>query len=97
MNGIDDHAGLTELATRLDEPPLLILWTFPLYVPGSILVALALWRSRAVPAWAALCVGLGGLFPVAILIGVGALAIPVAALRIAGSAPVIKQLTSTEQ
>jgi len=28
---------------------------------GSILISLALWRSRAVPAWAALLVGLGGL------------------------------------
>jgi hypothetical protein len=92
MNGIGDHAPLDQLAARLDTPPLVSLWLFPLFFVGSLLQAAALWRSRAVPTWAAVCVGVGGLFPVAILTGVGALALPIAALRITGSVPVIKNL-----
>jgi hypothetical protein len=92
MNGINDHTGLNELATRLDSPPLVVLWTFPLFVLGSVLLAAALWRSGAVPPWAAVCVAAGGLFPAAILTGIGPLALPIAALRIAGSIPVIKSL-----
>ena len=92
MYGIGDHAPLDQLAARLDSPPLVSLWLFPLFLVGSLLQAAALWRSRAVPAWAAVCVGVGGLFPVAMLTGVGALALPLAALRIAGSVPVIKNL-----
>jgi hypothetical protein len=97
MNGIDDHAGLDELAARLESPPLAILWSFPLFFLGSILLAVALWRARAVPAWAALGIGVGGLFPVALVIGTGALALPIAALRIAGSVPIIKDLLAKRE
>lgn len=97
MNGIDDHSGLDQLATRLDSPPLLALWAFPLAFVGSILLAAALWRSRAVPRWAAVSVGIGGLFPVAVLTGVGATALPIAALRIAGSIPVIEHLLAARE
>ena len=89
MNGIDDHAALDQLATRLSEPPLVALFAFPLFVVGSLLSGAAL--RRAVPTWAAVCVALGGLFPLAVVTGVGVLALPIAALRIAGSVPVIKQ------
>jgi hypothetical protein len=92
MNGISDHAGLDQLARRLDSPPLAILWSFPLYILGSMLFAVALWRARSVPRWAAVSIGLGGLFPIAIITGIGALAPPIAALRIAGSIPIIKSL-----
>ena len=61
---------------------------------GSLLLGLALWRSGAAPAWAAVCVVLGGLFPIALLTGINALALPIAALRIAGSVPLIKTLLS---
>jgi hypothetical protein len=97
MNGIEDHRGLDQLATRLDSPPLLALWAFPLFFLGSILLAAALWRSGAVPRWAAVSVGIGGLFPVAMLTGIGVLALPVAALRIAGSIPVIKKLLAARE
>jgi hypothetical protein len=96
MNGIDDHPGLDQLAVRLDSPPLLALWAFPLFFVGSILLGAALWRSNAVPRWASISVGMGGLFPVAMLTGIGVLALPVAALRIAGSVPVIKNLLARE-
>lgn len=92
MNGIDGHSTLDQLAARLAEPPLVFLWAFPLFIVGSIVSAAALWRSRAVSPWAAACVGLGGLFPVAMVTGVGVLALPIAALRIAGSIPVAKRL-----
>jgi hypothetical protein len=90
MNGISDHGPLDELATRLAAPPLIFLWAFPLFIVGSILQAVALWRSRAVSPLAAVCVGLGGMFPIAMVTGVGLLALPIAALRIAGSIPVAK-------
>lgn len=92
MNGIDDHAGLDELAARLSEPPLVALWAFPLYFVGSLLLGAAAWRSGALPLWAGVCIAVGGLFPVAVVVGIGALAVPVAALRIAGSVPLIKTL-----
>ncbi|MEU0095829.1 hypothetical protein [Kribbella sp. NPDC006257] len=94
MNGIDDHATLDQLAARLDSPPLVALFAFPLFVVGSLLMAAAL--RGAVPTWAAICVGLGGLFPIAMVTGVPVLALPIAALRIAGSVPVIKQFLSRE-
>jgi hypothetical protein len=94
MNGIDDHVTLDQLAARLDSPPLVALFAFPLFVVGSLLAAAAL--RGAVPAWAAVCVGLGGLFPIAMVTGVPVLALPIAALRIAGSVPVIKQFLGRE-
>jgi hypothetical protein len=96
MNGITDHNGLDRLATRLDSPPLVPLFLFPLYFVGAILLAVALWRSGAVSGWAALAIGVGGMFPVALLTGVGVLALPIAAIRIAGSIPVIKRLLATD-
>lgn len=95
MNGITDHAGLDELAPRLSSPPLIALYAFPLFFLGSVLLGVAAYRSGAAPAWAAVCIAVGGLFPVAVVTGVGALALPVAALRIAGSVPLIKFLTGT--
>ncbi|MEU9017824.1 hypothetical protein [Actinomadura sp. NPDC048394] len=92
MSGITDHTGLDRLATRLDSPPLVPLFLFPLYFVGAILLAIALWRSGTVSGWAALAIGVGGMFPVALLTGVGALALPIAAIRIAGSIPIIKRL-----
>jgi hypothetical protein len=92
MNGIDDHTALNQLAGRLGSPPLIALYTFPLFVLGSLLLAAALWRSRAVPAWSAVCVGIGGLIPLAILTGIGAVALLIAAVRIAGSVPAAKTL-----
>lgn len=95
MNGIDDRAGLTELATRLDSPPLVALYAFPLYLLGAVLLAAALWRSAALPRWSAICIGIGGLFPLAIAAGVGAIALPIAAVRIAGSVPLVKTLLAS--
>ncbi len=89
MNGIADHATLDQLAARLAQPPLVFLYLFPLFIVGSVLQAIALRKSGAVSGWAALCVGLGGLFPVAMILGIGVLALPIAALRIAGSIPVL--------
>jgi hypothetical protein len=97
MKGIDEHIELDQLAARLSAPPLVALYAFPLFFVGSVLAGAALWRSRAVPTWAAVCVTLGGLFPVAVVTGVGTLALPIAALRIAGSVPVIKQFLSARQ
>jgi hypothetical protein len=94
MNGIADHSGFDQLAPRLAEPPLVALWAFPLFFVGSVLLAVAVWRSAAAPPWAAVCIGLGGLFPVAIVMGVGVLALPIAGLRIAGSLPLISRITS---
>ncbi|GIH51116.1 hypothetical protein SAMN05421833_105304 [Microbispora rosea] len=96
MNGLPDHGGLDQLAGRLDSPPLLPLLLFPLFIVGSALQALSLWRSRAIPGWAAAAVGLGGLFPAAMVLDVPALAVPIAALRIAGSIPVITMLNRKE-
>ncbi|GAA2121169.1 hypothetical protein [Actinomadura napierensis] len=95
MNGIADQGGLDRLATRLDSPPLAPLALFPLYFAGAILLAVALWRSGAVSGWAAIAIGVGGMFPVAMVTGVGALALPIAAVRIAGSVPLIKRLLTT--
>jgi hypothetical protein len=95
MAGIDDRAALDQLAVRLSDPPLVALYAFPLFVVGSLLLGIALWHSGAVPAWSAVCVALGGLFPIALVTGIAALALPIAALRIAGSVPVIKTLLSS--
>jgi hypothetical protein len=89
MNGINEHTALDELATRLSSPPLVALFAFPLFFVGSLLSGVAL--RHTVPTWAAVCVAVGGLFPIAMVTGVGVLALPIAALRIAGSVPVIKQ------
>jgi hypothetical protein len=97
MNGIHEHSGLDQLAARLSAPPLVALFAFPLFFVGSLLAGAALWRARAVPAWAAVCVALGGLFPVAVATGVGVLALPIAALRIAGSVPIIKGFLSARE
>lgn len=94
MDGIDDHAALDQLAGELAEPHLLALYLFPLALAGSLLQGLALWRARAIPVWAAVAVALGGLFPVAVAAGVPLLAVPIAALRIAGSIPVVAILLS---
>jgi hypothetical protein len=94
MNGIADHGGFDQLAPRLAEPPLVALWAFPLFFVGSVLLAVAVWRSAAAPPWAAVCIALGGLFPVAVVMGVGALALPIAGLRIAGSLPLISRITA---
>jgi len=94
MNGIADHSGFDQLAPRLAEPPLVALWAFPLFFVGSVLLAVAVWRSAAAPPWAAVCIALGGLFPIAIVLGVGVLALPIAGLRIAGSLPLITRITA---
>jgi hypothetical protein len=39
-------------------------------------------------------IALGGLFPVAIVTGVGALALPIAGLRITGSLPLISRIAA---
>jgi len=88
MNGINEHTALDELATRLSSPPLVALFAFPLFFVGSLLSGAAL--RHTVPTWAAACVAIGGLFPIAVVTGVGVLALPIAALRVAGSVPVIK-------
>jgi hypothetical protein len=92
MNGINDYTELNQLAGRLDSPPLIALYAFPLFILGSLLLATALWRSRAVPVWSAVCVGIGGLIPLAVLTGIGVVALPIAAVRIAGSIPAAKTL-----
>ncbi|MBB5782091.1 hypothetical protein [Nonomuraea jabiensis] len=97
MNGLPDHGGLDQLAGRLDSPPLFPLLLFPLFIVGSLLQSLSLWRSRAIPGWAAAAIGLGGLFPAAMLLDVPVLAVPIAALRIAGSIPVLTTLLTTRK
>lgn len=89
MNGIAEHAPLDELAGRLAQPPLVFLYLFPLFLVGSILQAVALRRAGVLSRWAALAIGVGGLFPAAMVLGIGVLALPIAALRIAGSVPII--------
>lgn len=87
MNGIAGHDGPGTPASGLGSPPLV-----PLYLAGAILAAFALWRSRAVPPLAALAISAGGLLPPAIVTGISALALPIVALRIAGSIPLAKAL-----
>jgi hypothetical protein len=94
MYGIDDHGALDQLAARLSSPPLVALYAFPLFVVGTFLAGAAL--RDVVPIWAVVCIVLGGLVPVAVISGVGVLAVPIAALRIAGCVPVIKQFLSTD-
>jgi hypothetical protein len=79
LNGIADHGGPSAPASRPGSPPLIPLYLFPLYLAGAILAAIALWRSRAVPPWVALAIGAGGLLPLAIVTGIGALALPMSA------------------
>jgi hypothetical protein len=92
MAGIDDHETLDALTENLNSDYALVLWTFPLYLVGSVLLAAALWHSGAVPRWSAVFVGVGALIPVGILSGVGALSLVFAAIRLAGSIPVIRML-----
>lgn len=96
MEGITDHAGLDQLSARLADPPLIPLFLFPLYLIGSLLQGIALWRSHAVPGWAAAAVMIGGLFPLAVITGIGLLALPITALRIAGSIPLIRRCPLTD-
>ena len=76
MNGIAGLDGPDTLASRLGNPPLVPLYLFPLYLAGAVLAAIALWRSRAVAPLAALAIGAGGLFPLAIVTGIGVLRCP---------------------
>jgi hypothetical protein len=79
MNGMARHDDPGTLASRLGSPPPAPLYLVPLYLAGAILAVIALWRSRAVSPWAALAIGAGGLFPLAIVTGIGALALPIGA------------------
>ncbi|MCM3883709.1 nucleotidyltransferase domain-containing protein [Frankia sp. R82] len=64
---------------------------------------MALWRAAPLPRWSAgplvrwsaVCIGIGGLFPLAITAGVGAIVLPIAAIRIAGSIPLVKTLLAS--
>lgn len=69
-----------------------VYWLFPLVLAGAVTLAVALWRSGVVPAWAALCIGLGALLHLAPEIGVGAVAVVFAAVRVVGSIPVARAL-----
>jgi uncharacterized membrane protein YedE/YeeE len=89
MAGIQDHATLDTLARNiLDQSPL-VLWTFPLYIVGSLLLGLALWRTETVPRWSAVMVGIGALAPLSVITGIGVLGLMIAAIRIVGSIPLI--------
>jgi hypothetical protein len=92
MAGIDERAGFAELATTLDTQLPIVAYLFPLYLIGTVLLAGALWRAKAVPRWSALCIGVGGLFPLAVITGIGTTALIIAAIRIAGSIPIAKAL-----
>jgi hypothetical protein len=92
MAGIDERAGFTELATTLDTQLPIVSYLFPLYLIGTVLLAAALWRAQAVPRWSALCIGVGGLFPLAVITGIGTTALIIATIRIAGSIPIAKAL-----
>jgi hypothetical protein len=92
MAGIDEHEPLDQLTRNLTDDAPVVLWSFPLYVVGAVLLGAALWRSGAVPRWSAVLVALGAAMPVGVLTGVGLLSLVVASLRIAGSVPVIKAL-----
>ncbi|WP_327582552.1 hypothetical protein OHA25_42455 [Nonomuraea sp. NBC_00507] len=94
MAGIGDRTGFAELATKLDTQLPIVSYLFPLYLLGTILLAAALWRTRTVPRWSAVCIGAGGLFPLAIITGIGATALVIAAIRIAGAIPLVKTLLS---
>ncbi|WP_410787910.1 hypothetical protein [Kribbella sp. C-35] len=95
MYGIDDHSGFDQLAARLSSPPLVALFAFPLFVVGTFLAGASL--RGVVPGWAVVCIVLGGLFPMAVITGVGVLALPIAALRIAGSVPIVKRFLSPDE
>jgi uncharacterized membrane protein len=92
MADIDERTGFAELATKLDTQLPIVSYLFPLYLIGTVLLAAALWRAKAVPRWSALCIGVGGLFPLAVITGIGATALIIAAIRIAGSIPIVKTL-----
>lgn len=62
----------------------------PIAVVGMVMLAIALWRSRVVPPWAALCVGLGMGVLVAAILELGLLAIPFLVLALAGAIPVAR-------
>ncbi|MFI7132415.1 hypothetical protein ACIBQ1_42530 [Nonomuraea sp. NPDC050153] len=94
MAGIDDRTGFAEVATKLDTQLPIVSYLFPLYLLGTIMLAAALWRTKTVPRWSAVCIGTGGLFPIAIITGIGATALIIAAIRIAGALPLVKTLLS---
>jgi hypothetical protein len=77
MNGIAGHDGAGTVAFRLGSPPLVPSYLAPLYLAGAVLAAIALRRSQAVSPWAAIAIGAGGLFPLAIVTGIGALTLPI--------------------
>ncbi|MEV4165008.1 hypothetical protein [Nonomuraea dietziae] len=92
MAGIDERAGFAELATALDTRLPIVSYLFPLYLIGTVLLAGALWRAKEGPRWSALCIGVGGLFPLAAITGIGPTALIIASIRIAGSIPIVKAL-----
>jgi hypothetical protein len=92
MAGIHDHETLDTLVTNISNESPIVLWMFPLYVLGSLLLGIALWRSRAVPRWSAVLVGIGALAPISVLTGAALLGPVIAVLRIIGSIPLIKIL-----
>lgn len=65
---------------------------YPLFILGGLILAIALWRSRQVPAWAAACVLVGGFVPLAAILEVGAVAVPFTVIRVIGSLAVARAL-----
>lgn len=91
-----DRDAMVDLITRVDESPGVGLFygTGGLaFMVGSVVVTLALWRSRAVPTWAAVSLGLGLVLQ---LVGFMASSVPViavsAVLALVGTTPVARLL-----
>ena len=88
MEGFGSSPEVTTVAERYAELAPAFSWAYALYPLGIIILAVALDRSHLIPRWAAIALGIGGLFPVAAATGIGPLAIPFAATFIAGAVPV---------
>lgn len=64
----------------------------PLAVAGSIALAIALWKSATVPAWAAACVGTGSGVLIAAILERGLVALPFMLVGLIGAVPVARAL-----
>lgn len=74
---------------------LVLFLACPLAVLGQLLLAVGLWRSRAVPRWSAVGMALSAGILVAAISEVGVLAIPFLAAAVAGAVPVIRAVFAT--
>lgn len=71
---------------------LVLFLACPLAVVAQLLLAIGLWRSRAVPRWSAVGIALGAGILIAAISEVGVLAIPFMVAAVAGAIPVIRTL-----